>query len=850
MLFSSRTIIRRMAILLMSATCAASAGTIWNGPGLNFTNVTEADIDPLTSNVWLTRGSLHGIYNAASESAFLHFYSPSNTAWADGTIANTNLTYTDWNTWAKITHGGPPNTVGVDAVVHLLADDIYLNVKFLSWPTGGGFIYVRSTPPSGNVPPVVAITNPPAGATYTSETNITLSAEASDSDGSVTNVQYFDGATDLGNATVVPYNLSVLLGVGSHSLTAIATDNQGASATSAVVTVTVSLENMAPSVSITNPVDNAIFRTFGGPASVNIQAAANDPDGSVTNVQFLDGLDLLANDPGAPFSFSASLPLGSHTLTATASDNLGATTTSDPVHVTVERYVPGLTNGAIHILLQPVATNLSAPCYAISPPGDKHRLFVVEQAGLLRILQDGVLLPDPALDIRSRVQPPLNANNPNDERGLLGLAFHPGFTNLASPGYKTLYTYNSELIPNGTLPTYICPNGATNNYKNVVNEWKISATNDNVVDINSRREVISFGKNAGNHNGGTIAFGPDGYLYLGLGDGGNANDAGASHIEPGGNAQNLTTPLGKMLRFDPLDPALTAGSPNPVSPNGQYRIPANNPFQQPGEVPEIYAYGLRNPYRFSFDRVTSDLILADVGQNTIEEIDYISLGGNYGWAVKEGDFLFNHTNSASGNAGTVGARSPGSPAGLIDPLSGPLGTLEYDHGDGISITGGFVYRGKAIPELYGKYIFGDLALVGSPVRIDGRVFYADLGQGLINVFALSQFGTNIFPNSLTVHGFGQDDDGELYALTTNTFANGNGGVIYKLVALRLAFEQTGNQLDISWPVIAGHLETQTNSTSTGIGSNWVTVPGSTATNHIVVQTDPAIGCVFYRLVIP
>src|SRR5262249_6706925 len=154
----------------------------------------------------------------------------------------------------------------------------------------------------------------------------------------------------------------------------------------------------------------------------------------------------------------------------------------------------------------------------------------------------------------------------------------------------------------------------------------------NVIDPTSRREIISFGKNAANHNGGTIAFGPDGYLYLGTGDGGNANDVGPSHVEPGGNAQNLTVALGKMLRIDPINPSLTNGSPNPMSANGQYRIPTTNPFQGAGQVPEIYAYGFRNPYRFAFDTVTGNLIMGDVGQNTIEEIDRVVLGGNYGWA--------------------------------------------------------------------------------------------------------------------------------------------------------------------------------------------------------------------------
>jgi hypothetical protein len=144
--------------------------------------------------------------------------------------------------------------------------------------------------------------------------------------------------------------------------------------------------------------------------------------------------------------------------------------------------------------------------------------------------------------------------------------------------------------------------------------------------------------------------------------------------------------------------------------------------------------------------------------------------------VKEGDFLFNRTGA---NAGTVGARSPGSPAGLIDPISGPGGTLEYDHSDGISITGGFVYRGTAIPELVGKYVFGDLALRGSPVRADGRLFYADLTSGVIKEFQLPQFANGVLPNGLTVHGFGEDGNGEIYAMVTNTPSNGTGGIVYQ-----------------------------------------------------------------------
>lgn len=436
--------------------------------------------------------------------------------------------------------------------------------------------------------------------------------------------------------------------------------------------------------------------------------------------------------------------------------------------------LPDIPFGTSSIFLQTIASGMSAPDYAISPPGEPDRLYVLEQRGLIRVVESGVLLPTVVLDIQTRVAPPLNPANANDERGLLGLAFHPGFHTIASPGFRTLYTFHSELIPVGTQPTYIAPNAAVQNYKLVVAEWRMSDVDPSVVDPATRREVISFGKNAGNHNGGTLAFGPDGYLYLGLGDGGNANDVGPSHLEPGGNAQNLSTPLGKMLRFDPLSPALTPTSSDAISGNGQYRIPADNPFQGPGQVPEVYAYGLRNPYRFSFDTATGDLICADVGQNNIEEIDRIVRGGNYGWAVKEGDFLFNRAN------GTIGVRSPGDPVGLIDPIVGTLATLEYDHSDGISITGGFVYRGTAIPQLAGKYVFGDLALRNAPPRVDGRMFYADLTTGEILEFLLPQFPAGRLPNGLTVHGFGQDGHGELYALVTNTPSNGTGGILYKL----------------------------------------------------------------------
>jgi glucose/arabinose dehydrogenase len=842
----------------LSAPFSNRAATLWTGPATNFVNIAGTDPaqatnqDRLTPNVFITRGASQGLWNAATENGFTHFLSPQGTEWSDGLLADyASLSYVDWDTWAKIQHGGPFGTVGVNAVVHLVADDIYVSVTFNSWGgPGGGFSYTRSTAPGANQAPTVAITSPVDGASFTAPAVVPITATASDPDGSVTNVQFFDGTTFLGQTNNTPYSLTATLAPGGHPLTAVATDNGGLSTTSSIVNLTVNAGNVPPSVTITNPPD---ISTLSGSANFTIGASASDSDGSVTNVQFFDGSTLLGNDTTSPYSLSVRPALGLHTLTAVAYDNLGATGTSAPVNVTMARYLPAITNGEIGLFLQTIATGMAAPLYAISPPGDHSRLFVLEQNGLVRVIENGTLLPDPALNIQSRVAPPLNPANPNDERGLLGIAFHPGYTNPASPGYRTLYTYNSEMIPAATSPTYPVPTTATNNYKNVLNEWKISTTNASVIDPNSRREVISFGKTAGNHNGGTVTFGPDGYAYLALGDGGDANDVGLSHIEPGGNAQNLSTPLGKFLRFDPLDPTVNTNSSDPVSANGQYRIPTTNPFQSPGQVPEIYCYGMRNPYRFCFDRVTGDLIHADVGQNNVEEIDRIVMGGNYGWAIKEGDFLFNRTNGPAGPAGTIGNppgnRSPGIPAGLIDPIKGTEGTLEYDHNEGISITGGFVYRGTRIPELYGKYIFGDLALKTAPVRADGRLFYADLQAGTIKAFPLPQFGGSaILPNGLTVHGFGQDEDGELYALVTNTSANGTGGIVYKLApAVRLTIQLTGNTVDISWPDAGGRLQTKTNLLS----PTWVNVPNSTTTNHVVIPIDPdGSEGVFYRLALP
>jgi len=191
-----------LCLAALSAPLTGGTATVWNGPTTTFVHnagsdpTQPANQDRLTANVWITRGNLLGIYNAATESAFTHFSSPQDTEWSDGTLANyASLTYVDWNTWAKLQHPGPPSTVGVDAVVHLISEDIYLAVTFTSWAVAsGGFSYTRSTPAPANAPPTVSVTSPTGGTTYPSPTNVAITATAQDSDGSVTNVAFFDGA--------------------------------------------------------------------------------------------------------------------------------------------------------------------------------------------------------------------------------------------------------------------------------------------------------------------------------------------------------------------------------------------------------------------------------------------------------------------------------------------------------------------------------------------------------------------------------------------------------------------------------------------------------------------------------
>ncbi|GBL18948.1 HHIP-like protein 2 [Anaerolineaceae bacterium] len=348
---------------------------------------------------------------------------------------------------------------------------------------------------------------------------------------------------------------------------------------------------------------------------------------------------------------------------------------------------------AISYQLLPLANGFERPVYLTHAGDGSGRMFVVEQPGRVRTISGGGLQPDAFLDLSALV------NARDNERGLLGLAFHPQY---ARNGYFFVH--------------YSATDGGT-----VVARYQVSADAQRA-DADSAALVLSQPQPYPNHNGGQLAFGPDGYLYLGLGDGGSAGD-------PQGNGQNLGTWLGKILRLD-VDAALP------------YALPAANPFVAGGGLPEIWAYGLRNPWRFSFDRRSGDLFIADVGQGSWEEINFQpaaeTTARNYGWDILEA----NHCVQS-------GCSAPG--------VSMPV--AEYDHGSGCSVTGGYVYRGSSLPALQGAYIYGDYC--------SGTIWSLRPAAGG------AWRATVLLQSELNISSFGEDEAGELYVVH-------HGGSVFRL----------------------------------------------------------------------
>ena len=343
----------------------------------------------------------------------------------------------------------------------------------------------------------------------------------------------------------------------------------------------------------------------------------------------------------------------------------------------------GTAGGRAAIQLPAIAGGLANPLYVTGAGDGSGRLFIVEQAGRIRILIDGALLLTPFLDIRSKVRA-------GGELGLLGLTFHPD------------YSTNGRFFVNYTRDG---PAGL----ETVIAEYSVFGGDPNQAAPETERILLTFPQPFANHNGGMLSFGPDGMLYIATGDGGSGGD-------PQGNGQNLNTLLGKILRIN-----VDSGVP--------YGIPADNPFVSLPGRDEIFAYGLRNPWRISFDRQTGRLFAGDVGQSSYEEIDLIEKGGNYGWNTMEGAHCFSPPTSCN-------------TAGLMFPID------EYGRKLGSSVTGGYVYRGRAVPSLAGKYLF------------------ADFGSGIL--WALTELSNGqwrreeLLRTGLNISSFGEDDAGELY----------------------------------------------------------------------------------------
>jgi glucose/arabinose dehydrogenase len=409
--------------------------------------------------------------------------------------------------------------------------------------------------------------------------------------------------------------------------------------------------------------------------------------------------------------------------------------------------------------LEQIADGLTSPVALVPAPDDSGRLFVVDQIGVIRVLSEGSLLEQPFLDIRDRLVPLMSGF---DERGLLGLAFHPNF---AANGRFFVY-YSAPLREEG-------PAGF--NHTSHVSEFTVSATNPNEAAHDSERVLLQVDQPQFNHNAGTLLFGPtDGFLYISIGDGGGANDVGLGHVEDwyeanaGGNGQDVTQNLlGNILRVD-----VDGGFP--------YAIPADNPFVGREGLDEIYAYGFRNPYRMSFDMGGShDLFVGDAGQELWEEVSIAVRGGNFGWNVKEGTHCFDAENPEVSPSECPDSEPDGTP--LIDPI------IEYANhhqpgGLGAVVVGGHVYRGGSLPQFAGRYIFGDWSREFE--EPDGSLFVAKRRKR--GLWHMQELRISTSPTGRLGHyllGFGQDLAGEVYVLTTdNTGPTGTTGKVYKLVS--------------------------------------------------------------------
>ncbi|HEU5168126.1 MAG TPA: PQQ-dependent sugar dehydrogenase [Chitinophagaceae bacterium] len=409
--------------------------------------------------------------------------------------------------------------------------------------------------------------------------------------------------------------------------------------------------------------------------------------------------------------------------------------------------------------IQTIADGFVSAIGVVASPDNTNRLFVIDQIGKIWIIDaTGNKLATPFLDVSSMM---VTLMPGYDERGLLGLAFHPNY----STNGKFYVFYTAPPRPGGPTATTTWNNTTT------IAEFRVSS-NANVADINSQRFLLQLNHPQFNHNGGTIAFGPDGYLYISIGDGGGADDVAPGHVEDwyafnaGGNAQDIEANLmGNVLRID------VNGNP--------YNIPSDNPFVNKPGLDEIWAYGLRNPYRFSFDMGGSRrLFLGDAGQSRYEEVDIIEKGGNYGWNVKEGFECFNAAHDLEEVEECPTMDNFGNR--LIDPVISINNAANPEGGRATTVIGGNVYRGHAIPGFMGKYIFGTFSQ--SFTTGDGELFIANPAGPA--PWSFEEINLASHPNDIGyfLKGFGQDLQGEIYlAVSGRLGPSGTLGKVVKLI---------------------------------------------------------------------
>lgn len=373
-----------------------------------------------------------------------------------------------------------------------------------------------------------------------------------------------------------------------------------------------------------------------------------------------------------------------------------------------------------------VAEGLTSPVAMANADDGSNRIFIADQTGKIFIVENDELITEPFLDISDKI---VDLDIVYDERGLLGLVFHP---NYEENGRFFVY-YSAE------------KSGENINHEGILSEFRASESNPNLADPSSEKIIFRVDQPEANHNGGQLAFGSDGFLYIGLGDGGGAGDVHGNI----GNGQDINTLLGSILRID-----INNGEP--------YSIPSDNPFLGVDGLDEIFAWGFRNPWKFSFDRETDLLTVADVGQDNWEEIDFVDKGVNYGWRIMEGNNPYD--------------------LDLADELNIDIQTLgkpihEYSHDVGKSITGGYIYRGSQSDDMYGRYVFADWST--SFVRADGKIYYLEESEtGDWDRYELIPLGGfNRFILSL-----GEDESGELYILSkTSLGPSGNSGDVRRII---------------------------------------------------------------------